>query len=141
MIIISHIMIVNGGLEGLAYFSAAKMAQMRVGQKIKVLRKDRGWSQGELADKVGIKAQNISRYEKGHVSPRESTLAIFAEAFDVPLSEFTESLTPPEMPTMDPEIAEYVRAIPTLSPKDQEAVKCILRALVTAKKAQSLFAT
>ena len=134
-------MIVNQAFQSLSHLYPAKVSLMRVGQKIKALRKDRGWSQGELAEKVGIKAQNISRYEKGHVSPRDSTLAVFAEAFDVPLSEFTESLTPPEIPSLDPEIAEYMRAIPTLSQKDQEAVKCILRALVTAKKAQSLFAS
>ncbi len=134
-------MIAKDSSQSLSHFFADKIPMMRVGQKIKALRKDRGWSQGELAEKVGIKAQNISRYEKGHVSPREATLAIFADAFGVPLSEFTESLTPPEIPNLDPEIAEYIRAIPTLSQKDQDAVKAILRALVTAKKAQSLFAS
>lgn len=134
-------MIVNRQSLRLEYSLTAKMPLMRIGQKIKALRKDRGWSQGDLAEKVGIKAQNISRYEKGHVLPREATLSIFAEAFNVPLSEFTDSLVPPDVPNLDPEIAEYVRVIPTLSQKDQEALKCILKALVTAKKAQTLFAS
>ena len=112
-----------------------------IGEKIKSLRKARGWSQGELAEKLGVKPQNISRYEKGHVQPRESTLALFAEVFELPLSELTNVAAPLAVSDVDPELAEYVRAIPSLDPKDQEAVKCVLRALVTAKKAQDLFAS
>lgn len=118
-----------------------KIKRMNLGDKIRSLRKERGWTQGELAGKLGIKAQNLCRYEKGHVQPRESTLAIFAEVFELPLSEFKSLAAPIDVPNLDPEIAEYVRAIPTLSQRDQEAVKCLLRALVTAKKAQSLFAS
>lgn len=114
---------------------------MTIGEKIKTLRKERGWSQGDLAEKLGVKPQNISRYEKGHVQPRESTLAIFAEVFDLPLAEFTNLAATLDVPDLDPELAEYVRAIPTLDKKDQEAVKCVLKALVTAKKAQNLFAS
>jgi transcriptional regulator with XRE-family HTH domain len=113
---------------------------MTIGDKIRTLRKDRGWTQEELAKKLGVKPQNISRYEKGRVQPRESTLAIFAEIFALPLAEFTNLAASVDIPNLDPEIAEYVRAIPTLDAKDQEAVKCVLKALVTAKKAQNLFA-
>lgn len=114
---------------------------MTVGEKIKSLRKARGWSQGELAEKVGMKAQNISRYEKNKAAPRESTLLVFAEALEVPLKEFTSLAGSIEIPDVDPELAEYIRAIPTLSQKDQEAVKAVLKALVTATKAQNLFAS
>lgn len=118
-----------------------KIGGVTIGEKIRSLRKARGWSQGELAEKLGVKPQNISRYEKGHVQPRESTLAVFAEVFELPLSELTNVAAPMEVQNIDPELAEYVRAIPSLDPKEQEAVKCVLKALVTAKKAQKLFAT
>ena len=118
-----------------------KMLLVTIGEKIKALRKERGWSQGDLGDKVGIKAQNISRYEKNKTIPRESTLKVFAEVFQLPLSEFTQIAAPVDIPNLDPEIAEYIRAIPTLDEKDQEAVKRLLKALVTAKKAQNLFAS
>ena len=59
----------------------------------------------------------------------------------MPLSEFTQVAAPVDIPGLDPEIAEYMRAIPTLDEEDQEAVKRLLKALVTAKKAQNLFAS
>tara|TARA_Y100000815_G_scaffold108689_1_gene97305 strand:- start:1331 stop:1675 length:345 start_codon:yes stop_codon:yes gene_type:complete len=111
-----------------------------IGEKIKALRQARGWSQKELGERLGIKAQNLSRYEKNKTMPRESTLKVFAEVFQLPLSEFTEIASPLDVPNLDPELAEYVRAIPTLDKEDQQAVKRILKALVTAKKAQELFA-
>lgn len=117
------------------------MDLVTIGEKIKVLRQERGWSQGDLGDRVGIKAQNISRYEKNKTVPRESTLKVFAEVFERPISEFTQLASTVDIPDMDPELARYVRAIPTLDKEDQEAVKRMLRALVTAKKAQRLFAS
>ncbi len=114
---------------------------MTIGEKIKALRKKRGWSQTELGERVGIKPQNISKYEKNKTVPRESTLQVFAEVFQMPLSEFTQLVTPIDIPDLDPEIAEYMRAIPTLDEEDQAAIKRLLKALVTAKKAQNLFAS
>ena len=134
-------MVVNINCLSQSKYKTDIIRHMTVGEMIRALRKERGWSQIELAEKLGLMPQNISRYEKGHVQPRESTLVNFAEAFEVPLSELTNTASSLEFPSLDPEIAEYVRAIPTLSQKDQEAVKAILKALVTAKKAQSLFAS
>jgi transcriptional regulator with XRE-family HTH domain len=139
LVIIAFEMVVNIDLVSIGKTQADIIGTMSVGEMIRALRKERGWSQIELAEKVGLMPQNVSRYEKGHVQPRESTLANFAEAFGVPLSELTNTASAFEFPKLDPEIAEYVRAIPTLSQRDQDAVKAILKALVTAKKAQSLF--
>lgn len=113
-----------------------------IGEKIKNLRKKRGWSQSDLGERVGIKAQNISKYEKNKTVPREATLQIFAEVFELPISEFTQlASSTTDIPGLDPEIAEYMRAIPTLDEEDQAAIKRLLRALVTAKRAQNLFAS
>lgn len=141
MVILYQDMFVNTRKEQMNVSPPVNIVGVTIGEKIKSLRKARGWSQGELAEKLGVKPQNISRYEKGHVQPRESTLALFAEVFELPLSELTNVAAPLAVSDVDPELAEYVRAIPSLDPKDQEAVKCVLRALVTAKKAQDLFAS
>lgn len=114
---------------------------MTIGEKIRQLRKERGWTQGDLGDKVGILAQNISRYEKDKAIPRESTLAVFAEVFEVPISEFQALVAPVEVSGLDPEIADYVRLIPTLSEKDQFVIKRVLKALINEKKVQKLFAS
>lgn len=131
----------NVNMKALVDFTSSRMHRMTVGEKIKKLRKERGWSQGELGEKVGIPAQNISRYEKNKATPRESTIAIFAEAFGLPVSEFTSLAAPLDIPDLDPEIVEMMRLIPTLEEKDQFVIKRVLKALINEKKVKKLLAS
>ncbi len=128
-------------MKSLADFPSLRMVRMTVGEKIKKLRKERGWSQSELGEKVGIPAQNISRYEKNKAAPRETTLAVFAEAFGLPVSEFTNLAAPLDIPDLDPEIVELMRLIPTLEENDQFVIKRVLKALINEKKVKKLLAS
>jgi transcriptional regulator with XRE-family HTH domain len=56
---------------------------MPLGETLKALRKERGWSQGELATRVGGDAGQISRYENGKISPSIEAVVKLAETFDV----------------------------------------------------------
>ncbi len=51
--------------------------------RIKELRKDRGLSQAELADKVGAAKQSISYYELGTRKPKEPMWQALANFFNV----------------------------------------------------------
>jgi transcriptional regulator with XRE-family HTH domain len=56
---------------------------MPLGEKIRQLRSERGWSQGELAARLGGDPGQISRYETGKISPSVDVVVKLAEAFDV----------------------------------------------------------
>jgi predicted RNase H-like HicB family nuclease/DNA-binding XRE family transcriptional regulator len=43
--------------------------KLQVAVSIKIARENAGYTQKEFAEKVGIKQQNISRYEKGKIIP------------------------------------------------------------------------
>jgi transcriptional regulator with XRE-family HTH domain len=43
---------------------------MKFGQKLRVLREEKGLSQAELAEKIGVSSKTISRYESGESNPR-----------------------------------------------------------------------
>ncbi|MEM1328576.1 MAG: helix-turn-helix transcriptional regulator [Bacteroidota bacterium] len=60
-------------------------------QNIRFLRKQRGLSQGELAEKVGLNRGNIASYEKGVAEPKLSNLVKLAHLFRVSLCDITES--------------------------------------------------
>jgi transcriptional regulator with XRE-family HTH domain len=62
-------------------------AMTRVGDEIKRLRKDRGWSQPQLAVKAGIAVSAVSQIENGRRSPNVSTLDKLAGAFGVEVME------------------------------------------------------
>jgi predicted RNase H-like HicB family nuclease len=43
--------------------------KLQIAVSVRIAREKRGYSQKQLAEKIGIKQQNISRYEKGKVIP------------------------------------------------------------------------
>ena len=57
------------------------------GEKIKALRKEKGLSQRQLGEKMGVKQQTIAQYEKATDQPKLSTVRKIAEALDVSISE------------------------------------------------------
>ena len=52
-------------------------------------RKDKGWTQKELADKVGLKATTIASWEQGLSSPDIDTIVKLLKLFDMNFYEFT----------------------------------------------------
>jgi transcriptional regulator with XRE-family HTH domain len=57
------------------------------GQNLKYLRKLRGWTQEEFANKLGIKRSLIGAYEEERADPRLEVLEIVSDMFKVSLDE------------------------------------------------------
>lgn len=53
------------------------------GDRLKALRTEAGWSQAELAEKVGSDARQVSRYENSKVAPGLEAVIRMAETFNV----------------------------------------------------------
>ena len=66
-------------------------AQKRLGQNIRVLRKQRRMSQTELAQRAGVALMTISRLERGEHDPHVRTLSQIARGLGVPLLELMRS--------------------------------------------------
>lgn len=54
-------------------------------ERLKALRKDRNWSQGQIAMKIGVDPQRISKYERGIIYPTTELALKIAELFEVSL--------------------------------------------------------
>ena len=59
------------------------MEEMRIGNRIATLRKQKGWSQKELGEKIGVRQSVISRYESGDITLSPDDIIKFADIFDV----------------------------------------------------------
>jgi len=59
-----------------------------IGARIKVLRKQAGLTQEELAEQVGLDSRHLSRLEVGQHFPSLDSLERIAGALNVPLVEF-----------------------------------------------------
>ena len=56
---------------------------MTMGEKIALLRRQRAWSQEELAEKLGVSRQSVSKWESGGSIPDLERVVRLAELFDV----------------------------------------------------------
>lgn len=63
------------------------MAKETFGQRISKLRKEKGFTQSELADKVGVSAQAVSKWENDQATPDIDMLLTLAVLFEVTLDE------------------------------------------------------
>lgn len=56
---------------------------MTIGDKILNMRKARGWSQEELADRLGVTRQAVSRWESGSAKPDADKIVDICDIFGV----------------------------------------------------------
>ena len=62
-------------------------ATIPVGDKVREIRKARGWLQQDLADRAGVSMQTVSNLETGRHVPGVATLSKIAKALSVPLGD------------------------------------------------------
>lgn len=56
---------------------------MSLNQKIAQLRNDNNWSQEELAEKLNVSRQSVSKWESGQAKPDLDKIIALADIFDV----------------------------------------------------------
>lgn len=66
------------------------------GENLKTLRKNKGITQEELAARLNVVRQTISKWEKGQSVPDAEMLAKLAEIFEVPVSQLLGSRIEPD---------------------------------------------
>jgi transcriptional regulator with XRE-family HTH domain len=72
---------------------------MIIGDRLRVLREQKKFSQGEIEKRTGLLRCYISRVENGHTVPAVETLEKFARALEVPLYQlFYDGDEPPKLP-------------------------------------------
>ena len=63
------------------------MNQKKIGSFLKELRKEKGITQEEFAEKLNVSGRSVSRWETGSNMPDISLLVEIAEFFDVSIPE------------------------------------------------------
>lgn len=111
-------------------------AAMPTGEKIQALRTMKGWSQDELAEKLGTKGPNVSRWENNHGTPSADTLRDLARIFDVSVDYllFEEAPLRPLLGFKDSELVEQFTEVDQLEESARVALKRIIKALTAEKR-------
>jgi len=74
---------------------------MIMGDRLRVLREQKGLSQGEIEERTGLLRCYVSRVENGHTVPAIETLEKFARALEVPIYQlFYDGEEAPSLPLL-----------------------------------------
>jgi len=74
---------------------------MVIGDRLRVLREEKKFSQGEIEKRTGLLRCYISRVENGHTVPAVETLEKFARALEVPMYRlFYDGEERPKLPNL-----------------------------------------
>lgn len=61
---------------------------MKIGEKIKELRTEKGWSQSCLAKAIGVSQKAIDYWERNVNEPKSSYIIALVKAFELSYDEF-----------------------------------------------------
>jgi len=111
-------------------------------QRLRELRKQKGLSQTELGERVGVHYTHIGRYERGVSRPGADTLKRLADALGVSGDYLLEGAVEEAAQARfeDRELLRQFQEVEKLPEEDKAVVKRFLEAFLTKKQLQELAA-
>jgi transcriptional regulator with XRE-family HTH domain len=107
--------------------------------KLKSARQLKGFSQGQLARKVGSDSQRISKYERGVMVPTTAILVKLANALDISLDYLLlDAENKAVSQIQDAVLLNQFIQIESLAEKDKSLVKGLLDAFIKKSKFETL---
>ena len=110
---------------------------MDIGKKIKEARKNKGMTQEELGNVVGVQKSAIAKYESGRVvNIKRSTLQKIASALNIRPSELVFEESPKESASFHVKVISDIELMSTLkdyyklTQENQKIVRDLIRSLV-----------
>jgi transcriptional regulator with XRE-family HTH domain len=117
---------------------------MNIARNLKRLRKERGYTQGELAKKINAHMGHISRIETGKYNPSVDILIKLAEALEVTLDSMVgqnPDATNEEIKIEDQILSEKIKLLNTLDEEERFVVIKVIDAMLTKKRVLSALQT
>ena len=85
----------------------------KVNERLRSLRKEKHWTQEELAKRLGLSPSAVGMYERGEREPNLETLEKMADVFGVSLASLFEGVEKkPEPSALEAELLSLFRRVP-----------------------------
>jgi transcriptional regulator with XRE-family HTH domain len=113
---------------------------MKLGDRVAKLRGEKGWSQQELGDRIGINQRHISRWETFKSMPSAEALMKLSNVFNVSV----DYLLFDELPRMtkgqvqDPQFFKKLLEMAELDDSERDVIKKVIEAMLAKKKLNNL---
>jgi transcriptional regulator with XRE-family HTH domain len=112
---------------------------MGLGARIRQLRKEAGWSQADLGDKIGTDSQRVSRYENERITPSLDAIVRIAEAFNVSIDHLLiDSIPRRPLHSAEHSLGDHLAHVGELSDDDRAALINVLDGLVAKNRLKTL---
>jgi transcriptional regulator with XRE-family HTH domain len=111
---------------------------MAIADKILSLRKERGWSQQDLAGKISTSGPIIGRYERGEMVPSVEVAKKLAEAFGVTLDYLADNTGAAQI--KDRTMLQRLIDIETLGQEDKKTLVHVIDSLLRDARARKTYA-
>lgn len=111
-----------------------------VGQRVRRLRQERGWSQAQLGSRLGAHQKQISSYERGVHVPSADVLIRMAELFDVSLDNLLAGTVSASQRAeiADRDLVRQMELIDKLPTEDKTAIKAVLDSFIVKHRFHEL---
>lgn len=112
---------------------------MTLGEKIKQLRKEKGFSQSVLEKRSGVNAKLLSKYENGRIIPTADTLRKIAEGLEISADYLLFNNVPKNglSPLKDLELFEKFKEVELMDPENRTTIKSLIDAVLIKTKVQA----
>ncbi len=107
------------------------------GARLKELRKQKRWSQKELAAKVDIHFQQLNKYESGLNLPPAEMLIKLADALATTVDYLLTGNPAEEMPLGNARLFRRFQAVEGFDSEDQEAVIRLIDGMIAKQQMQT----
>jgi transcriptional regulator with XRE-family HTH domain len=114
-----------------------------IAENIKQLRKTKGWSQTQMADKIKAHLSHINRIETGKYPPSLDDLIKIADVLEVPLEQlFVEANKKNGIDAIaDTPLYQKIKLIEQLDDKDKDTIINVIDSILTKHKMKDLLQT
>ncbi len=113
---------------------------MAIGDKILALRKQHGWSQQQLAKKIGTSGPIVGRYERSEMVPSVEVAKKLADIFEVTLDYLVDD-TGKTADIKDRAMLKRLMDIEALDSEDKNTIVHVLDSLLRDAKARKAYAS
>ena len=108
-----------------------------IGARLKALRKQKRWSQKELADKVSLRFQQLNKYESGLNTPPVEMLVQLADALATTVDYILIGGASADKVRTDERLLKRFEALMELTKEDQETIVNVIDAMIAKARVTS----
>lgn len=112
-----------------------------MGMRVKTLRKARHWPQKQLAATLGIRFEQLNKYESGLNSPPIEMLVKLADALDTSIDYLLTGAGAEDSQLASSRLFRRFQALEHLAEEDQQTVIRVIDAMIAQQRVTSALAS